>query len=231
MDIEQLKEKIGDELFTQLSAFVQGLESAKAEARRESIDGRRTLKARVAELEGVTQKALEKLGIDSVDDLESLPDLKAGQADALKQYDAKIKRIERERDEFKTRAEQSSGQLRKAKEESVIASALNGKQFIDTEVAAALMRPRVKWEGDEIYFEAESGKLVPVDEGAAWLAKAKPSLVKAQGSAGSGYRDGGGGSGAAKNPFAKDTFNLTEQYNLQRTDPQLAASMKAAASS
>jgi hypothetical protein len=231
MDIEQLKDKIGDELFTQLSTFIQGLESAKAEARRESIDGRRTLKARVAELEGFTQKALEKMGIDSVDDLESMPDLKAGQADAVRQLDTKLKRIERERDEFKTKAEQSTGLLRKAKEESVIATALNGKQFIDTEVAAALMRPRIKWDGDEIYFEAESGKLVPIDEGAAWLAKSKPSLVKAQGSAGSGYRDGGGESGVAKNPFAKDTFNLTEQFNLQRTNPQLAASMKAAASS
>jgi hypothetical protein len=47
--------------------------------------------------------------------------------------------------------------------------------------------------------------------------------------------DAAGGGGAAranravKNPFRKETWNLTEQMKLQRTDPQLAARLKAAA--
>jgi hypothetical protein len=48
-----------------------------------------------------------------------------------------------------------------------------------------------------------------------------------------GDASGGGGNGRAnrsvKNPFRKETWNLTEQMKLQRTDPELAARLKAAA--
>ena len=50
-----------------------------------------------------------------------------------------------------------------------------------------------------------------------------------------GDASGGGGGGLARagrtvrNPFRKETWNLTEQMKLQRTDPGLAARLKAAA--
>jgi hypothetical protein len=47
------------------------------------------------------------------------------------------------------------------------------------------------------------------------------------GAAGNG--SGGVGNRSAKNPFRKETWNLTEQMKLQKTDPQLAARLKAAA--
>jgi hypothetical protein len=51
--------------------------------------------------------------------------------------------------------------------------------------------------------------------------------------AGSGAANSGsGGAGnnrSVKNPFRKETWNLTEQMKLQKTDPQLAARLKAAA--
>jgi len=47
------------------------------------------------------------------------------------------------------------------------------------------------------------------------------------GAAGNG--SGGAGNRSVKNPFRKETWNLTEQMKLQRTDPQLAARLKAAA--
>ena len=34
---------------------------------------------------------------------------------------------------------------------------------------------------------------------------------------------------SVKNPFRKESWNLTEQMKLQKTDPQLAARLKAAA--
>ena len=47
-----------------------------------------------------------------------------------------------------------------------------------------------------------------------------------------GDASGGGASARAnrsvKNPFRKETWNLTEQMKLQKTDPQLAARLKAA---
>jgi hypothetical protein len=47
------------------------------------------------------------------------------------------------------------------------------------------------------------------------------------GAAGNG--SGGAGNRSAKNPFTKENWNLTEQMKLQRTDPQLAARLKASA--
>ena len=47
------------------------------------------------------------------------------------------------------------------------------------------------------------------------------------GAAGNG--SGGVGNKSVKNPFRRETWNLTEQMKLQKTDPQLAARLKAAA--
>jgi len=47
-----------------------------------------------------------------------------------------------------------------------------------------------------------------------------------------GNTSGGGGNrphGLVKNPYKKETWNLTEQMRLQKSDPQLAARLKAAA--
>ena len=57
-----------------------------------------------------------------------------------------------------------------------------------------------------------------------------PHLFEANaggGAAGSG--SGGAGNRSVKNPFRKETFNLTEQMKLQKSDPQLAARLKASA--
>jgi hypothetical protein len=57
-----------------------------------------------------------------------------------------------------------------------------------------------------------------------------PHLFEANaggGAAGSG--SGGAGNRSVRNPFRKETWNLTEQMKLQKTDPQLAARLKAAA--
>jgi hypothetical protein len=57
-----------------------------------------------------------------------------------------------------------------------------------------------------------------------------PHLFEANaggGAAGSG--SGGAGNRSVKNPFRKESFNLTEQMKIQKSDPQLAARLKAAA--
>jgi len=56
-----------------------------------------------------------------------------------------------------------------------------------------------------------------------------PHLFEANaggGAAGSG--SGGAGNRSVKNPFRKESFNLTEQMKIQKNDPQLAARLKAA---
>jgi hypothetical protein len=57
-----------------------------------------------------------------------------------------------------------------------------------------------------------------------------PHLFEANaggGAAGSG--SSGAGNRSVKNPFRKESFNLTEQMKIQKNDPQLAARLKAAA--
>ena len=44
-----------------------------------------------------------------------------------------------------------------------------------------------------------------------------------------GNGSGGAGNRSVKNPFTKANWNLTEQMKLQKTDPQLAARLKASA--
>ncbi len=59
-----------------------------------------------------------------------------------------------------------------------------------------------------------------------------PHLFESNAGGGAAGNPAGGGTGSqrsVKNPFRKDTWNLTEQMKLQKTDPGLAARLKAAA--
>ena len=57
-----------------------------------------------------------------------------------------------------------------------------------------------------------------------------PHLFEANAGGGAvGSGSGGAGNRSARNPFRKESWNLTEQMKLQKTDPQLAARLKAAA--
>lgn len=60
------------------------------------------------------------------------------------------------------------------------------------------------------------------------MSEASPHLFKAAGGAG-GYKPAGGGNPPASNPFAKETFNLTEQGRLFKQNPEQARQMAAAA--
>lgn len=226
MNLDKFKDKLGDD-FESLREYVNDLQEQRDAARRESIDGRKSLKSKAAEAEATIGRLLEKLGLDSPDDLDNLPDAK-GQAEAVKQLEAKLKRFERERDEAMKARDAVEQRYRDSRKSAAVAQAVSKHAFIDSDVAAMLIERGVRFEGDDMLFEGEGGKLFQLDEAAAWLASSKPHLVKAQGGSGSGYRDGGGGN-SQRNPWAKDTLNLTEQIRIGRENPQLAAQMKAAA--
>ena len=59
-----------------------------------------------------------------------------------------------------------------------------------------------------------------------------PHLFESNAGGGAAGNPAGGGTGSnrsVKNPFRKESWNLTEQMKLQKSDPQLAARLKAAA--
>lgn len=231
LDITALKPKLGDEAFGQLEAYVNELVSQRDQARNESISGRKTLKTKVTEQEAAIAKLLDKLGLDSLDGLDDLPDGR-GQSEAVKQLEAKLKRLERERAEAISAREQLEGKWKDSRKAAAVAAAVGKHQWVDTDAASVLLERALRWEGDDLLCEVD-GKLVPLEDGASHLARTRPALVKSSGTGGSGYRPTGGAgqAGVTKNPFARETFNLTEQIALRKENPQLADQLRAAASS
>lgn len=214
MNLDELKGKtLDDATHGSLVEFVKGLEGKVQTAREESISHRKGLKTKVEDLERVNRLAFEKLGIDSADELETLPEAK-GQAEALRQYETKLKRAERERDEAKATAAQLATERAAERRASAIAKVVSRHSFVDPDVATMLIEHGAVQEGDDLMFKAEGGKLVPLDEGAAWIAKTKPHLVKAQGDAGSGYRPGNGNGGAGKTMTRAEFDALPQQDRM-----------------
>lgn len=175
--------KLSDAIAAHTEALTTRAETAEAKARKasqESIDGRKGKDA-------ILVKALEKLGIDSADDLDALPDAK-GQAEAIKQFEAKLTRAQRELADKAKALDELSGRYSTERRERAIAEQVGKHPFIDSDDVRALVSARLKQEGDDLLFTAADGKLVPLADGVAWIAKTKPHLVRPAG-------DGAGGSG------------------------------------
>lgn len=77
---------------------------------------------------------------------------------------------------------------------------------------------------DKFTFDKE-GKPVGMEETLKSYRESSPHLFKES----SGYHPAGGGNPAVKNPFAKETFNLTEQGRMLKENPAQAKQLAAAA--
>lgn len=73
----------------------------------------------------------------------------------------------------------------------------------------------------------KDGVPIGVDDILKPLKEASPQLFKAE--PGADYKPNGGGNPPAKNPFAKDSFNLTEQGKLMKENPDQAKALASAA--
>lgn len=197
MDLNQFKEALGDEKFTALQGFVNDLVGQRDTARNESITGRKGLKAKLDAAEATQAALLEKLGLSSAEELDGLPDIK-GMADAAKQLDARIKRAERERDDSKKAADEANGKFRGSLQKAAIAEALSGHDFVARDILETHINQRLQWEGDEIFFKSDDGKLIPVKDGVAGIAKTRPELLKPTGTGGAGVRQANAGGGGGK---------------------------------
>ena len=79
---------------------------------------------------------------------------------------------------------------------------------------------------DKFTFDKE-GNPVGIDNVVKPLKESSPHLFKAE--PGADYKPAGGGTPPSKNPFAKDSFNLTEQGKLLRENPAQAKALASAA--
>jgi hypothetical protein len=192
MDISQLKDDLGDEKFSELEAHVNALISQRDEARNESISGRKGLKEKVQTLETERAQLFERLGIDSLDELADLPDAK-GQADAVKQFEAKVKRLERDLADAQQAGQDAETRYRDSQRKIAVSAAMQQHKFVAPDLVESYINPRLQWEGDELFYKADGDKLVPVADGVAELAKARPELLQPTGAGGAGVGSRGAG--------------------------------------
>ena len=205
MDLETLKEALGDEKFAALKTYVDDLTGQRDAARNESITGRKKLKTDLEAAQSLATKAMEKLGVDSAEELDALPDAK-GQGDALRQEQVARKRAERERDEALQRAEEVAGKHKNSQQKAAIAEALSGHEFIARDIVETFVSGRLAWEGEDRLFKTDDGKLVPVKDGVAGIAKTRPELLKPTGSGGAGVRQGNAGGNAGAKTMTRAEF-------------------------
>lgn len=81
--------------------------------------------------------------------------------------------------------------------------------------------------GIEKFSFDKEGKPVGIEDMVKPMKEASPHLFKAE--PGADYHPAGGGNPPAGNPFAKDTYNLTEQGRLLNSNPEQARILAAAA--
>lgn len=225
MDIAALKDKLGDD-YEKLAAYVDDLTGQRDAARKESIEGRKGLKAKVDELTHAQDRVLEKLGISSLDDLDNLPEPK-GQAEAVKQFEAKLKKLERDMNDRNAAYSELETKHRASLMDVALSKALASHEWVDNELATLLAKQSIQFEGDDLIYKS-GDKIMTLEDGIKTLATAKPHLLKSAGAGGSGYQQQGN-NGSAVNPWSKDAWNVTEQIQMEISNPQAAVKFKAEA--
>jgi hypothetical protein len=197
MDLSTLKEHLPEEAFAALSAHISDLTGQRDAARNESINGRKGKQATIDKQAARIAALEDYIGIDAEADLTELPPIKQ-QLDASKQADAKLKRAERERDEAKEAQRLSDEKLRGTMQRAALSEAIGGHEFVAKDIVETYVSQRMTWEGEELLFKTDDGKLVSVKDGIAGLAASRPELLKPAGTGGAGVRHANAGSGGQK---------------------------------
>lgn len=228
MNLESLKEPLG-ERFAELEQYINSLIDQRDGARKESQTGRQGLKAKAETAEANVARLMEKLGIETLEELDALPPAK-GQAEALKQLETRLKAL----DVAAKAKDQALADLSAKHRQTVLAAELNqalsAHEFIDRDLVESYLRQKLTWDEEQgqAKYQDDKGTLLPLAEGVMHLATSKPHLLKQPGARGSGYNPTARG-GEVKNPWGQGSFNLTEQLRLADENPTLAAQLKAAA--
>jgi len=185
MNLESLKEPLG-ERFGELEQYINDLIGQRDAARKESQTGRQTLKAKAEEATATVARLMEKLGIETLDELETMPPAK-GQAEALKQLETRLKALDATAKAKEAALTELTAKHRAVRLDAELSKALGGHEFIDREVVEDYLRRRVDWNEDQAMYRTEKGDLIPLTEGVTHLTATRPHLLKTPGARGSGY--------------------------------------------
>ena len=193
--------------------------------------------------EGIDPDEVHKLA-DEKRRLEEEAQLKAGEFEKVMEARRKAERAEWDKQHVPVVAERDAlhGRLTAIQIDQAVVTEATKRGLRATAIPDITARARMNFKlvgGVPQAFEADGQTARVGKDGvtpmtlAEWvdaLVSDAPHLFEANaggGAAGSG--PGGVGNKSVKNPFRKETWNLTEQMKLQKTDPQLAARLKAAA--
>ena len=204
MDLSKYQEFLSDEMFAELESGVDTLKGQRDKAINEQIQTRRGLKSKITNLELSNAALLEKLGVESVEALDDMPDIK-GVADTFKQDQIKIKRLEGERDAALKERDDLSGKYLDTKKKGVLAEALSAHDFVSSKIGA-IIQPNLVWEGDDLLYKQDDGNLVSVSDGVTGFAKSNPELIKPSGAGGAGVRGANAGSNGETLTMARADF-------------------------
>ncbi len=175
---------------------------------KEFLDGSYVPKSRFNEV-NEEKKTLQTAVTERDKQLEGLKSQK-GDVESLQ---AKIKELQ---DSNKKAREEMESKMKDLRISDAIKLAINDKAQ-DVDIVSALIDKSKLILG-------EDGKLTGLDDQVNALMKDKAFLFKTSGP-NPKYDPNGGGKGPEKNPFAKETFNLTEQGKLFRENPEQARAM------
>ena len=205
-----------------------------------------TLTNQLKRFEGIDPDAVRQLA-DDKRKLEEAQQLKAGEVDKVIEARLKTARAEWDKTHGVVVAERDAltGRLTAIQIDQAVVSEATKRGLRPTAITDITSRARTTFKlvnGVPQAFEADGQTALMGKDGvspmtlAEWvdaLVSDAPHLFEANaGSGAAGSGSGGAGASAranAKNPFRKETWNLTEQMKLQKSDPALAARLKASA--
>jgi hypothetical protein len=222
-----------------LDAEPDGSKSKLDEFRQNNI----TLTNQLKKFEGIDPDAVHQLA-DDKRKLEEAQQLKAGEVDKVVEARLKTARAEWDKTHGVVVAERDAltGRLTAIQIDQAVVSEATKRGLRPTALTDITSRARTNFKlvnGVPQAFEADGQTARMGKDGvspmtlAEWvdaLVSDAPHLFEANAGSGAvGSGSGGAGNRSVKNPFRKESFNLTEQMKIQKSDPQLAARLKAAA--
>ena len=177
-------------------------------------------------------KVLESLGITDSDDVEgTLSELAALKKSGVKTDEVtQIKKdLEKLKNALKASEEAKAAERQKRIDTMRTAAAMNAlkDKAIRPEDVAKLLLSNIVAKDDETIIFNDGQNEIALDEGVNKWLEARPEFAKAKQQPGSGST--GQTTPAFKNPFAKESFNLTEQGKLMQADPAKAKALAAEA--
>jgi len=200
-----------------------------------------TLTNQLKKFEGIDPDAVRQLA-DDKRKLEEAAQIKAGEVDKVIEARLKSARAEWDKTHGVIAAERDAlhGRLTAIQIDQAVVTEATKRGLRPTAITDITARARQTFKlvnGVPQAFDSDGQTARMGKDGPMTLAEWVDALVSDaphlfEANAGSGAAGSGGGAAgnrSVKNPFRKESFNLTEQMKIQKSDPQLAARLKAAA--